>query len=48
MKKDEEYTKEELDHRSKQLNPNNDAYWKSRRKKNPRRTVKTNNVNLNE
>ena len=27
---DYEYTKEDLDNHSDQLNPNNDAYWQSR------------------
>ena len=27
---DDSYTQEELDHRSDQLNPNNDEYWESR------------------
>lgn len=28
--KDYDYTKEDLDNHSNQLNPNNDAYWESR------------------
>ena len=28
--KDREYTQEELDNHSNQLNPNHDAYWQSR------------------
>ena len=30
LRDDHEYTQAELDNRSNQLNPNNDAYWSSR------------------